>query len=229
MLLQSPEIGKVIAMADFVKNDSNGVLAQVEGYWDALRNGRDMPKRSEVDPRGIAQALANAFICERIAPGIAKLRVAGSAMSDVLGMEVRGMPLGTFFTAKGRIAVEQAIESTLNSPLICMMDLTAETALGRPDLSARILLLPLQDDQGVPNRILGVMTTEGQLGRTPRRFDVAHTTSREITASIVRPKPRLQERKTPGISGELAEDAAVFRAAPKPNKQGSHLRLVSSR
>ncbi len=37
-------------------------IAQVDAYWEALRNGRLMPERAEVDPRGLECALEYAFI-----------------------------------------------------------------------------------------------------------------------------------------------------------------------
>ena len=58
-----------------------------------------MPRRAEIDPRGIENALEYAFILERIAPGMARIRLAGIHLSDLMGMEVRGMPLTSFIDA----------------------------------------------------------------------------------------------------------------------------------
>ena len=87
----------VIEMSDHHPESGYAAIAQVEAYWEALRGTRIVPKRSEIDPRGIEGALENAFIVERVAPGIARLRIAGSHLNDLMGMEVRGMPLTALF------------------------------------------------------------------------------------------------------------------------------------
>ncbi|MEL6992372.1 MAG: PAS domain-containing protein, partial [Pseudomonadota bacterium] len=53
--------------------DSRKLLA----YWNALRVNLDVPRRCDVDPRGIAGILSRTFILERVAPGLARFRVAG--------------------------------------------------------------------------------------------------------------------------------------------------------
>ena len=60
-------------------------LDLVEAYWTALRGARLVPSRSEVDPRGIEAALDRAFVAERIAPGVARLRLAGAHLADLNG------------------------------------------------------------------------------------------------------------------------------------------------
>ena len=54
----TPEVPQTIVdMSSFTRDTGFSALAQVEGYWDALRGARLMPKRAEIDPRGIEAAL----------------------------------------------------------------------------------------------------------------------------------------------------------------------------
>lgn len=69
------------------------VVADLRAYWDELRQGRAVPTRADVQPAGIGDGLDYAFILERIAPGAARFRLAGRHLVDLMGMEVRGMPL----------------------------------------------------------------------------------------------------------------------------------------
>src|SRR6056297_1889540 len=147
-------------------------LAQVEGYWDALRQGRPVPFRSEVDPRGIDRALEYAFILERIAPGMARFRLAGMHLNDLMGMEVRGMPLTSFFEPESRRTVSDALEGVFEQPAVARLDLGGEAGFGRSPLEGRLLLLPLKSDFGEITRVLGCLGTHGPIGRTPRRFHV---------------------------------------------------------
>jgi len=60
--------GNIITLDTARRARKFAAIAQVEAYWMALRNGRLMPSRSEIDPRGIANHLSNAFVLEQIAP-----------------------------------------------------------------------------------------------------------------------------------------------------------------
>ena len=43
----------VISMSDYQPETGYAAISQVEAYWEALRGERLMPKRSDIDPRGI--------------------------------------------------------------------------------------------------------------------------------------------------------------------------------
>ncbi len=73
-------------------------INEVEAYWYGLRSGRVVPFRSEIDPRGIERALPYTFILERIAPGLARFRLAGSHLNDLLGMSARNAVHFVFYT-----------------------------------------------------------------------------------------------------------------------------------
>ena len=61
------------------------LLAQVRAYWQGLRQGTALPTRDKIDPRGIAEALESTFLLERIAPGVARFRIAGLHLHDLIG------------------------------------------------------------------------------------------------------------------------------------------------
>lgn len=147
-------------------------LAQIEGYWNALRGGRMLPLRSEIDPRGLKGVLEYCFVLERIAPGLARLRVAGSHLGDLMGMEVRGMPISSFLAGSARQEFGAMLEEVFETPATASILLSAETGFGRPPLNARMILLPVRSDLGDTSRVLGGLVTDGDIGRVPRRFGV---------------------------------------------------------
>ncbi|MBZ4022457.1 PAS domain-containing protein [Rhodobacter sp. TJ_12] len=156
---------------------SRRVVAQMRAYWEGLRKGRDVPARAEIDPRGLESALEYAFILERVAPGMGRFRLAGMHLNDLMGMEVRGMPLTALFTPEGRKRVADATEAVFSGPSVAELVLTAEAGIGKPPMTARLILLPMKSDMGDVTRILGCLVGEGQaIGRTPRRFlvDAVH-------------------------------------------------------
>jgi hypothetical protein len=74
-------------------HQNQGMIAELRAYWEALREGEMLPRRDRVDPRGIAGALEHSFLIERIAPGVARFRISGMVFNDLMGMDIRGMPM----------------------------------------------------------------------------------------------------------------------------------------
>ena len=168
----------VIAMNRHRPDPRFAHIAQVEAYWQALRGRRVVPRRSEVDPRGIESALEYAFILEQVAPGIGRLRIAGGHLADLLGMEVRGMPFSAFFQPEARSDLADCLAQVCTRPAMASLSVQAETGIGKPPLVARLLLLPMLGEDGAINRILGCLDSSGSIGRTPRRFVI---TARHLT------------------------------------------------
>ncbi len=158
-------------------------LSQIEGYWTALRGNRPMPLRSEIDPRGLKGALEYCFVLERIAPGLARLRVAGSHLGDLMGMEVRGMPISSFLDADSRQAFGEMLEEVFETPATATVTLVSEQGFGRPTMTARMILMPVKSDLGDTSRILGGFVTDGDIGRAPRRFTVQRIKISPIVAT----------------------------------------------
>jgi hypothetical protein len=184
-----------------------------------------------IDPRGIAEALESTFLLERVAPGIARFRIAGMHLHDLIGLDVRGMPLSTLFDPAARTRLAEGLEAVFTTPAILEMWLEAERSLGRPRLEGRMLVLPLSDAQGHSTLALGCLALAGALGRAPRRFAMmglmreALSVEQGADAALkpsagqdtFTPLPAL--RKVTGISADGPQ-------APRPKPK---LRLVHSR
>ncbi len=141
----------------------------VQRHWESLRGARVAPARAEIDPRPLADCLDVLFVAELVAPGVARLRLTGQHLSDLLGMEPRGMPLSVFFTGAGRDELSQALQQVAQGARVTL-PLRAETGLGQPGLDGMLALMPLTDRDGRISRVLGALETLGPVGRTPRRF-----------------------------------------------------------
>ena len=231
----------VISMSGYRGETGFRALNVVEAYWESLRRGRVVPRRSDIDPRGIENALEYAFILEKIAPGLARLRIAGMHLSDLMGMEVRGMPVSAFLPPSGRTAFSETLEAITMRPAVARISLSAEDGIGKPPLEGRMLLLPLESDFGEVSRVLGCFETRGQIGRAPRRFNVIGTELRQLQAeAIPAPAPlaapvRRSETTPPETAG-LAEAPAVFRPqrgsargeSEASERRPDYLRLVKS-
>jgi hypothetical protein len=179
--------------------DAVKTLQTVRGYWDALRQGGAIPRRDQIDPRGMADCLDKIFLIERIAQGHARFRLAGMAMNDLMGMDVRGMPLSTLFEPVARTRISNELEQVFTAPSIMEIWLEAERSTGRPALSGRMLLLPLADAPGAQGQALGCMVTNGTLGRQPRRFAISGMVRELVAVPALRlmTETRPEHKQTP--------------------------------
>ncbi|MFN3642257.1 MAG: PAS domain-containing protein [Gemmobacter sp.] len=155
-------------------------FAQLEAYWAALRVGGAIPPRSAIEPRGIAGLLDRTVLIERIAPCIARIRLAGMALVDLMGMDLRGMPVSALIAPDAREAVGAAIEAVFSGPARGDLLLEGERGIGRPALAGRLLLLPLIGRSGLVDRAIGVMVLDGRAGRAPRRFVLARALHKPV-------------------------------------------------
>ncbi len=209
--------GKIVAMDRFDSGRSLSPIRQAEAYWTALLGGDGVPMRSQIDPRGLENVLEYTFILERIAPGLARFRLAGSHLNKLAGMEVRGMPLTAFFDPSARDDVKTYLDRVFTAPAVVELGLTSKGKLGRACQQARMILLPLKSDLGDVSRVLGVMLSDGAIGTTPRRFSITDHRVRELSELRRPPKPAQHE-----AMGFAEQQGEFVRSKP-------HLRLVSSR
>ena len=147
-------------------------LREVEAYWELLRDGRLVPDRSEIDPRGFPGALPHSFLLERIAPGLARIRVTGRHLSDLMGIDMQGLPLTSLFLPEARPGLIEVVSALFEEPAVARLRLESAGGIGRRRMEARLVLLPLRDDQGEVTRAVGALVAEGPIGRTPRRFTI---------------------------------------------------------
>lgn len=196
----------VISMSGFMNAMRFSAVNEVEAYWEAIRGGRLVPRRSDIDPRGIERALEYAFILERIAPGIARLRIAGSHLSELMGMEVRGMPLSAFVSASSRSDMGEILEQVFDSPAKAIIHLHSERGIGKPALDAKLLVLPMKSDLGDISRALGCIATSGDIGRSPRRFEITSHTVTPLLGDFVQKKAEEEladPRPEPGTTAHV--------------------------
>ena len=198
-----------------------GVLQQIRAYWEALRDNRRLPLRSAIDPRGLATALEQVFLIERIAPGHARFRLAGNLFHDLMGMDVRGMPLSVLLDPVARQRLQPALEDVFAEATALHLGLEAERGLGRPAISGRMLLLPLRGAGDEPMMALGVLAVTGAVGRAPRRFGISSLRNETIFQAEV--LSRISRRGEVPTAGQN-EGPVMPVPAAKPI-----LRLVHSR
>ncbi len=199
-------------------------LQTVRGYWEGLRGpGGAIPTRAAIDPRGLAPALESVFVAERIGTGLLRLRISGMALTDIAGLDMKGLPISTLFLPEARLRLAQVVERVFTTPQAAELHLEAERTIGRPALSARLLLLPLCAQDGSRSLVLGCLATDGQIGRAPRRFAISRAVEERLVLAEAAPAPEVD--LTPSFA-EPARRPPLPPARPLPGRP--HLRLVHS-
>ncbi|WP_225029606.1 PAS domain-containing protein [Xinfangfangia pollutisoli] len=213
-------------------------LQVLRAYWEGLRDAQGgLPARSDIDPRGLAPALDQVFIAERIGTGLIRMRISGMGLTDLAGLDMKGLPLSTLFLPEARARLAEVIERVFTLPVAAELHLEAERTIGRPALAARLLLLPLRSVGGKCDLVLGCLATEGQIGRAPRRFAIARAVEERLILAgdapmpqALAPEPALIPAfaEAPAPAPELLPLPLPPQAVSRPIKGRPHLRLVHS-
>ena len=194
--LEMPRIGRQLA-------------AEVHSYWASLKGDRSAPLRTELNPCALDAALPWLLVAERIAPGHARLRVAGSMLSNLLGMEVRGMPGTIFIEPESRRAFMDTVERVFTTAAVAEVSLTSEASYGRPKLGGNLTLWPLASTLETTDRLLGLLYAPGSYGTAPRRFSIG--------------TPRFNTDHRPPVALAATTEAPTEK---RPPVRGGHLRVV---
>ena len=204
---KEPQLGQVIGFVPRRQSASAVALAAVRSYWEGLRDGRCVPRRSQIDPRGMEDILEFAFILERVPQGAARFRLAGLHLCDLAGMEVRGMPLTGLIRDEDRLRCHTVTEQVFSAPAIVEMHLLPA---GSDKGIARLLMMPLTNDEGTINRAFGALVHSGPLPQEPALFEILSV--RTIALGVNAPIEHLG----------LAEAQKPFHGQGR-----SHLRLIT--
>ena len=160
-------------------------LRALYNYWNGLRAGRTTPLRSDIDPRDMDCDARNLFILENLGRGNIRFRLAGTAIVDAFGMELRGMNARAIMSTGSRESFTALINETLEDPGVGyarLRDATDETA------QWEINLLPLRSDFGMIDRVIGCLhplAGVGELHRiTPLRFRIENMSVEPISATV---------------------------------------------
>ncbi|SMR71922.1 PAS domain-containing protein [Aliiroseovarius halocynthiae] len=218
--------GNVVSLSSARHSTSFPAISLVEAYWHGLRNGRLCPTRHEVDPRGMAGALHEAFILEKIAPGLARIRLAGQHLNDILDMEVRGMPISVFFQTEARKELHRALEALFDMPAQVTLSLRTEAGAFRKTRDAQMVMLPLRDEDGQITRVLGALQMDGDVKRGPQRFSIQSVEVTPIVADAdVTPSMSLtQKAYDEGQSAvKRTSEKLDVRLSTTPNPSSGHV------
>ena len=123
-------------------------------YWNKLRADHVAPKRSTLDPQKISSLLGDIFILERKSSVEYTFRLAGTRLCSAFGRELRGLNLPELWTGADRENMETLLYSVTEDASAAVVGLESVSTKGN-HLPMELILLPLFQDNGRLNRILG--------------------------------------------------------------------------
>lgn len=198
----------------------------VERHWRALAPPGTLPRRRDLDAAALGAALPQAFSLEEVAPGIARIRVAGQRLHDWFGADPRGVPLSALFDDAGRARLREALIALFSKPALVEVAVATPRGALRAPVGGRLLLLPLQGEDGAVTRAVGVFGLDQVPHPGPRRFVIPGEAAERVEPVTprdpVRARPGGRAGAFPLPSPPVAA-AHAFAERPKP-----FIRLVVS-
>jgi hypothetical protein len=189
------------------------------GYWSRLRRGRDLPDQADIDPRAIKRMLSHVFILEAADTSKPHYRLAGTALCDRFGFELKGTNFLSHWEAGSRssltLLLRQAI--ALKQP-ICISSIGATAECGMVEMET--ILAPVTFGDEAPVRFVGltqILSDTAQLAGKPIAFE------RLVGSQLVQEDEPLSTNSLPPPMPP-APPGDALRSHPR----APHLRLVVS-
>lgn len=184
----------------------HGETRALHDYWQALRGGRTVPLRSELDPRTMPCQASRLFIIEVLPDGAQRFRLAGSRLAETFGVELRGMPSRTIMEGRSRDTFSALVSESVVEPGIAYARLRPA---GNESDIWELLLLPLASEDGAIDRLIGILHPLGENATDqPVRFVLDEVQIRPIEGRGARV----------ASAGGTAEEYALYDAAPMPKR-----------
>ena len=126
------------------------------GYWSRLRSGRDVPDQTDIDPRGIKRLLPYVFILDAENPSRPIYRLAGTAICERFGFELKGTGFLAHWEAQSSMALGSLLQQALHlKQPVCLTSIGATADCGMVELET--ILLPIKFGENGPTRFLGMI------------------------------------------------------------------------
>ena len=126
------------------------------GYWSRLRAGRDVPDQTDIDPRAIKRLLSYTFILDCENPARPVYRLAGTALCERFGFELKGTGFLAHWEAQSGLSLSTLLRQSLRlRQPVCLSSIAATADNGMVELET--VLTPVSFNGGEPRRFFGMV------------------------------------------------------------------------
>ncbi len=132
-------------------------------YWQNRSFAGKPAARSAIDPADFPTLLPQIFILGRKAAGLYGFRLSGGLLRDLHGRDLRGADFSELWSADARLSVQGALERARRD--VEPLRLKARAIAGNHSADLEITLMPLSNEAGVTDRMLGLYQPVTPLAR----------------------------------------------------------------
>jgi hypothetical protein len=126
------------------------------GYWSRIRKGRAVPDQTDIDPRAIKRMLPYIFILDAENPARPIYRLAGTALCERFGFELKGTGFLAHWEAQSGAALATLLKQALKlRQPICLSSIGASADCGMVELET--VMAPVTFGPGTPTRFIGII------------------------------------------------------------------------
>src|SRR5579863_3969944 len=126
------------------------------GYWSRLRAGREIPDQIDIDPRAIKRLLSYTFILDCENPERPLYRLAGTALCERFGFELKGTSFLGHWEAQSGLALSSLLRQALKlRQPACLTSIAVTADNGMAELET--ILTPVSFNGGEPVRFFGMV------------------------------------------------------------------------
>ena len=105
------------------------------GYWSRLRSGREVPDQTDIDPRQIKRLLSYTFILDCENPSRPVYRLAGTALCERFGFELKGTGFLAHWESQSGLALASLLRQSLQMRQpVCLSSIAATADNGMVEL-----------------------------------------------------------------------------------------------
>ncbi len=126
------------------------------GYWSRIRRGRDVPDQTDIDPRAVKRLLSYAFILECENPARPAYRLAGTALCERFGFELKGSSFLSHWEGQSAMALTGLLQQSLKVKKPLCLSSVATTS-GHETVELETVLAPVSFNGGEPKRFFGLV------------------------------------------------------------------------
>ncbi len=130
------------------------VTQRLYEYWDALRDGRPAPDRSEIEPGSIRSILGDTFILELIDAQTYRYRLAGTRLCSLHCRELKNRNILRGWSEEDHEALATLLAAVTEDAAAAVVGLSGFTERGQ-SVDMEMILLPLHIPGEGCNRVLG--------------------------------------------------------------------------
>lgn len=126
------------------------------GYWSRIRAGRSVPDQIDIDPRAIKRLLSYTFILDCESPARPIYRLAGTALCERFGFEMKGTSFLAHWESRSGLALPPLLRQALKQRQpVCLSSVAVTADNGAVELET--VLAPISINEGRPTRFFGLV------------------------------------------------------------------------